>query len=205
MRGIRGAASLATAVLLPLMVLTACGGASPTAGGDAAAVSTQPSAQPSAPSTPSTPATPATQPSATVAAPEPTTQVTPTTAAPSASPTATASQSSSVAPRWAKALGEPQQGDPVWGVYLAVGHSATDTPVEKAVRSASRVGYQAVVGDIACDGGAMEALGLDQYDYWSGATLYFATEADARGFAAAYTKRVAAPTGVAKVTVGCLD
>jgi hypothetical protein len=93
----------------------------------------------------------------------------------------------------------------VWAVYLAVGHSATDAPVEKALRDASRVGYQAVVGDIACDGGAMEALGLDQYDYWSGATLYFATEADARGFAAAYTAKVAAPKGVAWVTVGCLD
>ncbi len=93
----------------------------------------------------------------------------------------------------------------MWGVYLAIGHSATDAPVEKAVREASTVGYQAVVGDIACDGGAMEALGLDQYDYWSGATLYFATEADARGFAAAYTRSVSAPKGVAKVTVGCLD
>ncbi|MGN6613230.1 MAG: hypothetical protein ACTHLJ_15785 [Angustibacter sp.] len=201
MRGNRGAASLATAVLLPLVVVTGCGGATPTAGGDTAAVSTQPSAEPSTPSTPST------QPSSTVAAPEATTQPTPTTVAPSASPTATttASATASVAPRWAKALGEPQQGDPVWGVYLAVGHSATDAPVEKAVRDASRVGYQAVVGDIACDGGAMDALGLDQYDYWSGATLYFATEADARGFAAAYTRSVAAPKGVAKVTVGCLD
>lgn len=196
MRGIRGAASLATAVLLPLVLVTGCAGSTRAAGGETAAVSTEPSAAASA--TPAAPEDTAT-PSAPASAPE-TPSVTP-----SATPTATASVTPSVAPRWAKALGEPQQGDPVWGVYLAIGHSATDPVVDTAVRQASRVGYRAVVGDIACDGGAMEALGLDQYDYWSGATLYFATEADARGFAAAYARAVTAPKGVAHVTVGCLD
>jgi hypothetical protein len=86
-----------------------------------------------------------------------------------------------------------------------VGHSATDAPVERAVRDAAKVGYHAVVGDVACDGGGMEALGLDEYDYWSAATLYFATEDDARSFAAAFTRSVHAPAGVARVRVGCLD
>jgi hypothetical protein len=186
MRSVRGTlAGAGIAVLVPLTLLTACGGAEPTAAGapatsDRAAVST-------------------------TATPSPTSQAPSTTPSttPSATPTATAT--ASVAPRWAKALGEPQQGDAAWGVYLAVGHSATDAPVEQGVRDAAKVGYQAVVGDIACDGGAMEALALDQYDYWSGATLYFATEADARGFAAAYTKAVKAPVGVAHITLGCLD
>lgn len=206
MRGNRGAASLATAVLLPLAVVAGCGGAPATAGGDTAAVSTQPSTQPSPTFAAPEPTPPTTQPTTPPTTPL-TTPPTATAVAPSPSSTAagTASATPSVAPRWAKALGEPQQGDPVWGVYLAIGHSATDAPVEQAVRDAGRVGYQAVVGDIACDGGAMEALGLDQYDYWSGATLYFASEADARGFAAAYTRSVAAPQAVAQVTVGCLD
>jgi hypothetical protein len=128
--------------------------------------------------------------------------VTPTslpTASPTGAPTATA------APSWPKALGEPSQGDPVWAVYLAVGHSAGDATLAQAAAQASGVGYQAVVGDLACDGGAIEALGLDQYDYWTGATLYFATEQQARGFAAAYTAKVAAPKGLSKVNVGCRD
>ena len=196
MRGIRGAASLATAVVLPLVLVAGCSGTEPQAGGDTAAVSTVPSAQPSASPTPqrTSEQTPSSQP-----------PVATSTASSTATAGASASATDSVAPRWAKALGEPQQGDPVWGVYLAIGHSATDAPVEQAVRDASTVGYQAVVGDIACDGGAMDALGLDQYDYWSGATLYFATEADARGFAAAYTRSVTAPQGIAEVTIGCLD
>ena len=70
---------------------------------------------------------------------------------------------------------------------------------------AAAVGYQAVVGDLACDDGATQALGLDEYDYWSAATLYFATEPQARGFAAAYTAAAAAPKGLTKVNVGCLD
>ncbi len=188
MRSVRGTlAGAGIAMLVPLTLLTACGGAEPTAAGapatsDRAAVSKTATPSPTS-QTPTTNATPSTTPSAT--------------------PTATAT--ASVAPRWAKALGEPQQGDAAWGVYLAVGHSATDAPVEQGIRDAAKVGYQAVVGDIACDGGAMEALALDQYDYWSGATLYFATEADARGFAAAYTEAVKAPIGVARITLGCLD
>jgi hypothetical protein len=107
--------------------------------------------------------------------------------------------------RWPKALGEPQQGQPAWGVYLAVGHASDDAEIEEAVRQAAQVGYSAVVGDIACDGGAMEALKLDEFDYWTGATLYFRTQAEARTFAASYTAEVAKPKGVVKVKVGCLD
>jgi hypothetical protein len=86
-----------------------------------------------------------------------------------------------------------------------VGHKSDDPAIEKAMHQAAGVGYSAVVGDIACDGGAMEALKLDQFDYWTGATLYFRTQADARTFAASYTAEVAKPKGVAKVKVGCLD
>jgi hypothetical protein len=192
MRSVRGTlAGVAMTVLVPVALLTACGAAEPPADGaaatsDSAAVSTTTAPTPT-PTTATTPSAPAVTASAT--------------------PSATASASATVdaRPRWAKPLGEPQQGDPVWAVYLAVGHSATDAPVEQAVRDAAKVGYQAVVGDIACDGGAMQALALDVYDYWSGATLYFATEGDARGFAAAYTGAVHAPVGVAQVSVGCLD
>lgn len=93
----------------------------------------------------------------------------------------------------------------MWAVYLAIGHSSNDAAIELAVRQAASVGYRAVVGDVACDEGAMVALRLDQFDLWSAATLYFARQADARAFATAYTARVRAPRGVVKVNVGCLD
>lgn len=144
------------------------------------------------------------------AAAEPTTssaRATPSTrmSTTAATRTTTSTTTTPAATRWPKALGEPQQGQPAWGVYLAVAHTSSDAAIEKAVRQAAGVGYSAVVGDIACDGGAMEALKLDQFDYWTGATLYFRTQADARTFAASYTAEVAKPTGVAKVKVGCLD
>ena len=109
------------------------------------------------------------------------------------------------APGWPRALGEPHQGQPAWAVYLGIGHEAADPAIEKAVRQAAGVHYSAVVGDVACDGGAMEALRLDQFDYWTAATLYFGSQADARTFAASYTEAVAKPKGVVKVKVGCLD
>jgi hypothetical protein len=77
--------------------------------------------------------------------------------------------------------------------------------VEKAVRQAAGVHYSAVIGDVACDVGAMEALKLDQFDLWTGATVYFRTQADARAFAASYTRAVGRPKGIVKVKVGCLD
>ncbi|MGL5859454.1 MAG: hypothetical protein ACRC35_13805 [Angustibacter sp.] len=86
-----------------------------------------------------------------------------------------------------------------------MGHSSSEGALQDAVAGAAAVGYQAVVGDLACDRGAIEALGVDPYDYWAAATVYFDAEAKARSFAAAYQRDVAAPRGVAKVTLGCLD
>ena len=126
------------------------------------------------------------------------------TAARTSSTAATPGRTAAAGP-WPKALGEPQQGQAAWGVYLAIGHAADDAAVERAVRQAAGVGYSAVVGDVACDGGAMEALKLDQFNYWTGATLYFGSEADARTFAASYTRAVARPKGLLRVKVGCLD
>ena len=174
---------------------------------------------PSSPAATSTSATPATTSAATTPSTSATattsgssvtaTSATTSTPTPSTSATTTAGSTTTTttaaATRWPKALGEPQQGQPAWGVYLAVGHASDDAEIEEAVRQAAQVGYSAVVGDIACDGGAMEALKLDEFDYWTGATLYFRTQAEARTFAASYTAEVAKPKGVVKVKVGCLD
>ncbi|MEO7745990.1 MAG: hypothetical protein ABIV05_07160, partial [Actinomycetota bacterium] len=125
-----------------------------------------------------------------------------------AAPTATATGGSvptSGPTRWPKALGEPGQGDPVWAVYLALAHAGDDPAIDAAVRKASGAGYTAVQGDLACDQGAIEALGLDQYDYWSAATVYFANRTDATDFVASYQAKVGKVAGSAQVNVGCLD
>ena len=126
----------------------------------------------------------------------------------STGPTATASSGSvptSAPTRWPRALGEPGQGDPVWAVYLALAHAGDDPAIDAAVRKASGAGYTAVQGDLACDQGAIEALGLDQYDYWSAATVYFANRKDAADFVASYQAEVGEVAGSAQVNVGCLD
>lgn len=145
--------------------------------------------------------------------PPPATSTATVSATPKPSATASATATATAAPtptvtaaaRWPKAVGQPQQRESVWAVYLAVANSSSDPALDKAVRQAASVGYQAITGDVACDDGAMEALGLDQFDVWSAASLYFATGADAKAFAAAYTAEVTAPQGVARVRLGCLD
>ena len=107
--------------------------------------------------------------------------------------------------RWPKALGEPTQGDPVWAVYLAVAHSSTDPVIDVALQAAASVDYAAVTGDVACDQGALEALKLDEHDFWSAASLYFATKADAADFVASYQAEGNTVVGSAKINLGCLD
>lgn len=188
-------------VVVPVVLvgglLAGCGGGTGVAASTGAAASTDTASRPS--TTTATP-TPTLTASSSPSASSPTASSPTATSTPTATATATAT-----AARWPKTVGEPQQGAPVWAVYLAVANSATDPALEQAVRDAAGIGYQAVVGDIACDDGAMQALGLDEYDYWSGATLYFATRADATTFATSYTAAVKRPKGLAEVNVGCLD
>ena len=111
-----------------------------------------------------------------------------------------------VAPtRWPKSLGEPTQGDPVWAVYLAVAHSSTDPVIDAALQAAASVDYAAITGDVACDQGALAALELDEHDFWSAASLYFATKADAADFVASYQAEGNTVVGSAKINLGCLD
>ncbi len=140
--------------------------------------------------------------------PRPSVSVSATSAAPSSSPPGmSTSAPTPPAPetRWPPALGEPAQGDPVWAVYLAVAHSTSAPAMETAVRQAAGVGYTGVSGDLACDQGATEALGLDQFDYWSAVSLYFATQQQATRFIASYRGEVAKVVGYTRVKVGCLD
>lgn len=203
--------------LLAAGLLTGCSGSTdPVVSATDATVPAVPSATPTAPAgTDETSAGPA-QPTATpttAAGPTSTTaQATPvtpspprTTAPPAPSSTSATEIEGGPGASWPTALGEPRQGDPVWAVYLVTAHSTSAPAIEAAVRQAAGVGYQAVVGDLACDLGAVDALDLDRYDLWSAATLYFATEQDANEFIASYRAEVADVAGYARITLGCLD
>ena len=198
----RGTAALVTAAVAVTLGLGACAGSAPTA---AAPASTTASSI-TTPTTSTTSATtaPTIDPteSPTSQPPRPSVSVTtPTTP----DPTSVTAVPSAAATRWPKALGEPAQGDPVWAVYLAIGHARTDPALETALQQAAAVGYEGVQVDLACDQGATEALGLDQFDYWSAVAVYLATEHDATDFVASYQAKVAEVAGVTRVNVGCLD
>jgi hypothetical protein len=178
--GARAAAGW-TSVLLAVAAMTACSGGDGTS--TTGATATVPAATQTVPTTTATPTTPS---------------ATATTSSPTTAPAATAT-------RWPKALGEPHDGESAWAVYLAVAHSSSDPAMQAAQEEAAKVGYGAVIGDLACDRGSMEALGLDEHDYWTGAVLYFKTKTDATDFANSYLASGGTVIGTAKIGLGCLD
>jgi len=119
-RASRGTAAAAcwTSALLALALVSGCSGADGTS------------------ATGSSVTVPAgTQPS--TGTPEPTTSAAPS---PTTSPTQTPSPT---ATRWPKALGEPQEGESAWAVYLAVAHSSSDPAMQAAQDEVAKVGYGA--------------------------------------------------------------
>jgi hypothetical protein len=93
----------------------------------------------------------------------------------------------------------PTHGGVVWGLYLAVGPSLDDPDMEAATRQAEALGYTPSGGDLACDDGATDALGVDAGS--SGVAVYFASERDAE----AATQFFDAWVGIARVRTYCLD
>lgn len=206
--GVRAALAVVAAAALaacsgpsaPVVAATDATGTTPPASATTTSgpTTTEPTREP----TTGTPATPTARPTATPTTTPTTVTSTRPTIAPSPSPT-----DSAAGPRtqWPRALGEPTSGGQVWAVYLATGHSSSDAGIDRAVADAAAVGYDAVVGDLACDQGAIAALGLNQHDFWSAATIYFATESDVNTFLASYRARVGEVVGYARVSLGCLD
>jgi cell division septation protein DedD len=181
-RASRGAAAAVcwTSALLVVALVSGCSGGDGTSA-TGSSVTVPAGAQPST----------ATSSTTTSAAPSPSTS-------PATTPTPTAA-------RWPKALGEPHDGESAWAVYLAVAHSSSDPAMQEAQEDVAKVGYGAVIGDLACDRGSIEALGLDEHDYWTGAVLYFRSQKDAEDFASSYLASGGTVIGTAKIGLGCLD
>ena len=208
----RTAALGATAVLVAALgggVALAAGQAQP----DALRFATPPSSSPATGPTPTTEPTPAAEPTPS-AEPTPATDETPEPTSPPSeepSPSATPPQAtpSPVTPPAAPAApvfpeeAAVEHGGRSTAVYLAVAYDGSDPELARAYAQAREVGYSGVgIGDVACDQGAGEALGLDPARAYSRVAVYFPDRATAQQFVDAYEPGV---VGIADVTTYCLD
>ncbi|GEK22978.1 hypothetical protein [Cellulomonas xylanilytica] len=118
----------------------------------------------------------------------------------SPSPTATPPVVVETPPAALPQAADVTHGNEVWGTYVAVVDSFESPTALAAKERITELGYQSSGGDIGCDQGAAETLGLPQ-DVMVVAS-YFATEQDAALFAQMYGPDA---LGIAKVTLYCLD
>jgi hypothetical protein len=151
------------------------------------------------------PATTTTTPPATTTTTEapPDTDPAPTTAAPADTTTTTTTTTPPVS--WPPQVTSGTHGGFTWGAYLAVAPAFGDPALAEAAARAQAVGYTNVSdtgNQLACDDGAIEALGLDPEVDWYATALYFASEADARRFEELFEPEIA---GVARVQTYCMD
>ncbi len=134
--------------------------------------------------------------------PVPTTEVaesqttpTPTTAAP---PTTTS------LPAFPPIKESLSHGSEAWAVYLAVGVS-DDPALGEAALLLQDLGFRSGVGDLGCDWGAGELLGLDPTEFWDAVAMYFETEAHAEAFVEAMEARGHGVVGWGLVHTYCMD
>lgn len=129
----------------------------------------------------------------------------PTTAARSSSAvppaTGTSAAATTAQPAWPREA-VAVHGGRYWAVYLAVAYDAGDPELAQAQASAQAVGYAGGIGDVQCETGAAEGLGLDPAKSYSAASVFFDTRADAQAFVDRYAPGV---VGTVQVTASCLD
>lgn len=99
----------------------------------------------------------------------------------------------------------PEHGGTFWGLYLAAAPSTDDPEIARWTERMETIGYTPSVGDLACDDGAADALGIDPG--WSRVAIYFDTREEAETAAGTIeiSLELGTPIGVARVTTFCLD
>jgi hypothetical protein len=101
----------------------------------------------------------------------------------------------------------PEHGGDAVAVYLGVVEydDVEGNPADgfaAAIAAAEAMGYFVGSGDLACDQGGQEALGLPADAYYWAASVLFATLEDANVFAAAFPEDI---VGIAALKTYCLD
>ena len=94
-----------------------------------------------------------------------------------------------------------RHGSEVWAVYVLVTPTYDGPGWAEAGARVESLGYTPSGGELACDTGAAEALGLDPQLIGRG--VYFGSQADAQRFADLYG--AGDVVGIARVTLLCLD
>ncbi len=142
------------------------------------------------------------------AAADNTTPAATTTSAPASTPAPTSTTASAPTTATSTAAApkavEQKQGEEYWGVYLAAGKDQKAPEMQEATKTLEglglKLGITFGVGALNCDVGAAEALKMA--DDTLAVATYFATEADAKAFAATLTKPALA---TAKIKAMCRD
>jgi hypothetical protein len=134
-----------------------------------------------------------------------TTTSAPTTTSTIATTTTTVAATTTTLPEFPQTATSITHGGESWAVYLAVAGDFGAPELEEAKALADTYGLLDGEGDLGCDQGGAEALGLDPNDEWAVVSVYFDTEADARQFVDAFEARGHTVAGMGLVLTYCLD
>jgi hypothetical protein len=96
-----------------------------------------------------------------------------------------------------------EHGGTYWGLYLAVAADADEPEFIEWSAQAEAAGYASGPGELACDDGAADGLGVPVD--WFGVAVYFSTREDAEAAGAWFAANHGEPYGIARVTTYCLD
>lgn len=119
--------------------------------------------------------------------------------------TTTTAATTTTLPEFPPPAGELTHGGQSWAVYLALADDFTAPELEEAQQLADMYGLFAGFGDLGCDQGGAEALGVDPNGEWAVASVYFDSEAEAEQFVDAFEARGHTVAGVGPVQTFCLD
>ena len=102
---------------------------------------------------------------------------------------------------------QPVHGGDAWAVYLAVSTDISDPEIADAISLLGDLGYVAGwgSGDLACDQGGAQAVGVDSSDNYAVVGAYFDTALDAARFVVALDARGHSVLGIGLVQTYCLD
>ena len=96
-------------------------------------------------------------------------------------------------------------GGDAWAVYLAVDEDADAESLTGANLLLADLGYPSGTGDLGCDIGGAELLGVDPETRYYAVAVYFHTEGEATRFVTGLAARGHAVEGMGLVRTICLD
>ena len=99
---------------------------------------------------------------------------------------------------------EFEHGGTAWAVFLAAGESG-DAALEDAVDVLADLGYVSWPGDLWCDWGGYDLLGLESSESMMAVGVYFDDEVDAMAFVVGLDARDISVAGWGLVETYCLD